>query len=400
MLAGTAFAGGSVFSANGIGEQQVGGGVRTLALGGGGFALRDSMSFNSLNPGLVAFAPRTTMRMAGEVGFWNTTSNGTTDSDGEMSWRDIRLYMPLTSRWKIGAGVEPTRRQDLHTIGDLSAVFPDTAQRYEERVTWSGSTVDVKFDNAYRFSDRLGLGVSVIYSVLHNERSAIVDFESSSFQDARFNETNTFRGWALAVGGYYRFNDKLSVGGFYRPRGTGNRTTELAKSGTDSTIKTDGRADSPGEFGLGVSCKLSPSLVSVADLWMGQWKAGDYGIAAATPNGTAPRNPTFVSVGLERLARRGPLYSGFDLWSYRAGLFYRQHYWATESGDAVTDIGLSFGTSIPVAKSAGWLHWAGELGKRGMDEKKLGATETFFRFSFQVEIGETWFQRSRPRAPE
>ncbi len=389
-----------MFSANGAGEQQVVGGIRTLGLGGGGFGYQDSMSFNASNPALAAFAPRTTMRMAGEIGFWNTTADGLTDTDGEMTWRDIRLYIPLTRRWKLGAGIEPARRQDLHTIGNRTAVFPDTTQPYEERATWLGSTVDVRFDNAYKFSERFGLGVSVIYSFLHNEHSTIIDFGDTHYQDVRYTTTNTFRGWSVALGGFYKVSDRFGVGGFYRPRSTGNHVLELTKSGTDSTVKSDDRADSPGEFGFGLSYKLNPSFVGVADVSMGQWSDHDYGFTGTSLANGHVQDPLFVSVGLERLSRRAPLYSGFDLWSYRAGLFYRKHYWVTASGDPVVDLGLSAGASIPIAKSSGWLHWVAEVGKRGMDEKKLGATETFFRFSFQIEIAETWFQRTRPRIPQ
>ena len=178
MFASTAGAGGSIFSGNGIGEQQVGGGIRALGLGGGGLGLRDSMSFNSLNPGLVAFVPRTTMRMGGEIGFWNTTSNGLTDSDGEMTWKDLRLYVPLTSRWKFGAGLEPVFRQDLHTIGTRSANFPtDSAdvQDYEERVTWTGSTADVRLDISNVLGQRVqsvgaGSQTAGMHSMLWNGR--------------------------------------------------------------------------------------------------------------------------------------------------------------------------------------------------------------------------------------
>jgi hypothetical protein len=34
------------------------------------------------------------------------------------------------------------------------------------------------------------------------------------------------------------------------------------------------------------------------------------------------------------------------------------------------------------------------------ENPKLGATEMFARLSFQLEVGETWFQRAKPRIPE
>ncbi|RPH93212.1 hypothetical protein EHM69_10875, partial [candidate division KSB1 bacterium] len=97
-----ALAGGSVFSANNLGEQCVGGGVRAQGLGGGGFALLDSLSFNTTNPALSALLPRTTLRMSGQIGLWSTTGlDGRKDTDGEFQWQDLCVYFPVTHIWKI-----------------------------------------------------------------------------------------------------------------------------------------------------------------------------------------------------------------------------------------------------------------------------------------------------------
>jgi hypothetical protein len=202
------------------------------------------------------------------------------------------------------------------------------------------------------------------------------------------------------LGGYYAPSPRLSFGGFFRPRLQGSWTNELGKVNTDSTVKRDGLSKAPGEFALGVCYRLTPKIIGVADMRVGKWEAGDYGMALQRANAPAPEDPLFVSAGVERQARRAPVYSGLNLWGYRAGAFYRQHYWTAASDESVKDVGLALGFSIPVAQSSAWLHAAAEFGQRGFDEKKLGATEMFARFSFQLEVGETWFQRSKPRLPE
>jgi hypothetical protein len=145
---------------------------------------------------------------------------------------------------------------------------------------------------------------------------------------------------------------------------------------------------------------LTSKIIGVADMRMGMWEAGDYGISFQGTQAAVPKDPLFLSVGIERQARRAPVFSDLNLWGYRAGAFYRQHYWTAASGEGVKDVGLALGFSIPVAQASGWLHTAAEFGQRGFDEKKLGATEMFARFSFQLEVGETWFQRAKPRLPE
>ena len=98
--------------------------------------------------------------------------------------------------------------------------------------------------------------------------------------------------------------------------------------------------------------------------------------------------------------RRPLVKTGFDTWGYRAGLYYRKNYWPLRDGVPVEDYGVTAGLSIPVAGHSGWIHVAAEGGMRGRDESKLGATETYFRGSLQIEISETWFQRTKPRAPK
>ena len=114
----------------------------------------------------------------------------------------------------------------------------------------------------------------------------------------------------------------------------------------------------------------------------------------------APENPLFVSAGVERRAGYPPLYSGFQNWAFRGGAYYRRHYWPLHNGQAVEDLGLTAGFSVPMNGLQTWLHAAFEGGLRGLNEDKLGARELFFRTSLQMEFSETWFQRTRPRLPK
>jgi hypothetical protein len=74
------------------------------------------------------------------------------------------------------------------------------------------------------------------------------------------------------------------------------------------------------------------------------------------------------------------------------------HYWTNAAGDAVSETGITLGTSAPIGSWRGRLHVAFELGKRGSED--FGATETYLRTSIQIEMSELWFQRGKPRAPK
>jgi hypothetical protein len=406
---------GSIFSANGIGEELVGGGARTQGLAGGGMALADSMSFNTRNPALAAFLTHTTLRMGGEVGWWTTTDVlNRKDTDSEFLWRDFALYFPLTRAWKIGLGAEPTLQMDALTIRQDSAVFHpvfhDTlvgdlvAGRYELRSHYRGSATNLRLDNAWKVSDKFALGLSTQYILLRNERSRNLNMPEiqpgSYYFNVNYDESQTFRGWSFTLGGHYKINHDLEVSAAYRPRFTGHWHYELVKVGSDSAQIRDRDGHSPGRVNLGAAYRFSNAMILTADVQAEQWEKGDLGILVDPSSTVKPVNPLFVSVGVERVAGKSPQQTGFRLVGVRGGLYYRKHYWPEVNGQAVEDIGLTGGMSLPVAASAGWLHVAIEAGLRGLDKSKLGARETFLRTSLQLEMGETWFQRTRPRAPK
>lgn len=291
---------GSIFSANGVGEQLPGGGTRAQGLGSGGIGLADSLSFNTMNPALAAFLPRTTFRLGGQVGFWNTRSNGRTDSDGEFTWQDVAIYLPITSRWKLGFGAQPLRQMDIMTFEPGTAVFPGQGDTIdiEQRNLWRGSALELRLDNAVRVTDKLALGLSAAYALMRVERRQTIDMPRLEgrqyYNDISYRQVETFRGWSAALGGFYQVSPRVGLGVMLKPRVTGNWTYDFSKIGADSTLKRDRRGKSPGDFRLGGSYQFAERWRGVADVAVGQWEREDLGILLADLlHSTAPVNPLF-----------------------------------------------------------------------------------------------------------
>jgi hypothetical protein len=408
MAVSVVFAGGSVFAPNGVGEQLTGGGARVQGLAGGGIALADSLSFNSENPALAAFAPRTIFRGGGEFGVWSTMSGDRTETDTEFLWKDVALYLPMTRSWRLGLGAAPTRYMDLRTYALHSASFIEpvgaSVVAYEERNIWQGSGVDWRVDNSFRVGNCCALGVSAVYTTLRIERTRTLDMEElvyrSYYFDTEYSEAERFSGWSAVGGLYVTPGQRWGLAATFRPRSRGRWKYSLTKFGTDSTERSNRRGDMPGEVRCGLSYRAGKRLMAVADAQLGQWSRGDLGIMADRADLPAPQNPLFLSAGVERLAGRPPLYSGWQNWAFRAGAYYRRHYWPLHNGQSVEDLGVTGGFSAPMNGMQTWLHAAFEGGMRGLDEDKLGARELFFRTSLQMEFSETWFQRTRPRLPK
>jgi hypothetical protein len=401
----TAMAGGSIFSANGNGEQVVGGGTRAQGLGGGAFGLADSMAFNTENPALAAFARRTVFRASGEATAWTTHSGGRRESDTDFQWKDFCLYFPVSSRWVVGAGAQPTRLMDLRTFDSLDAAFANEGTLgYQRRDGFRGSSVEIRVDNAYRVNDRFGLGLSVAYALQRYEHDRTFAFpvieNQSYYRSLSYAETQTYRAWSARLGAYFSPTPRLGLGVAFEPRNRGEWAYTFAKGGSDSTMTRSRGGDHPGDLSAGVSYLVSNRVRAVADVEVGQWQAGDMGIMADFAGADRPVNPLFVSVGMERIAGKAPNYTGLGTIGYRGGFYYHKNYWPEINGTTVDDIAATGGISIPVAGGDGWIHFAGELGLRGQNETKLGAREFFARGSLQLEISESWFQRAQPRQPK
>jgi hypothetical protein len=383
-------AGGSIYSANGLGEPLIVGGARIVGLGGGGLALADSHGANFSNPALVALIPRTEARLGGRLAFWSTTSAGETDADAEAGWQAFQLCFPLTPIWKFGLGFVPVRRMDVRTYE--WRVYEH--QVYEERMRFAGGETVAQILNGFRFSPQLSLGVAVGYAFRRQERWTTIDFSPTDWQDAEFHFDDTWRGWMVTIGALCQPHPRLSFGAVFRPRQQGNWVTRHSYANQDSVAEEEESGSGPGELGAGVAWEFSQRWMAVADGWVGQWKKGDLG----PRDDRTPVQPVWFSVGVERLARFGPRLSPWQKWGYRAGLFYRQHYWPEQNGEKAADIGGAVGVSIPVSNRAGAFHLAAEVGQRGSET--FGAREIFTRFSLMVEANERWFQRPKPRVPK
>jgi len=184
------------------------------------------------------------------------------------------------------------------------------------------------------------------------------------------------------------------LGAIFRPRQSGNWLTRFSYSRQDSVAEEEQSGTGPGEWGGGVALEFSPGWVVVGDGRFGLWEKGDLG----PRDSRTPQSPLWLSLGVERLARAGVRGAPLQRWSYRAGLFYRQHYWPEQNGESAVDLGGALGFSVPAPAQRGTFHFAGEVGRRGSE--KFGALETFVRLSLTVEMNERWFQRTKPRIPE
>jgi long-subunit fatty acid transport protein len=310
------YAGGSIFGGNGLGEPQIAGGARAIGLAGGGLGLRDSISFNTNNPALCAFARTSLYSMSGKLGIWSVKADGETERDGEYSWGDLNLFLPVTGRYKIGLGVVPSMKADLKTFMPRTAEFSnsDTAA-YEERIVWKGGTTDIHLDNAYRVNDRLSVGLTVAYSFTNMNRDVTLDFTEKDQLNAAWYETALFKGWWTKIGFFWQPTDRLGVGAYYRPRSGGKWELSSDTNGGIAAVETKRDGETPSAMGGGLSFLVRPRLMMTADVQTQQWKRRDLGILYDGDTEVKVKDPLFVSIGIEKQATHERVGGNMGQWA-------------------------------------------------------------------------------------
>ncbi|MBM3324941.1 MAG: hypothetical protein FJY66_04670, partial [Calditrichaeota bacterium] len=191
-----ALAGGSVYSANGLGEPLVLGGARIVGLGGGGLALADTQGANFSNPALVALIPGAQVAFGGNLGIWSTQRGDETDTDAEAGWQLFHLCFSVSPIWKMGLAVVPTRRMDVRTFQWDQYAY----KVYEERTRNVGGEAEAQFLTGLRLSEKVSFGVAIGYAFRRLERWTTIDFSSSDWRDAEFHFDDTWRSWVPTVG--------------------------------------------------------------------------------------------------------------------------------------------------------------------------------------------------------
>jgi len=403
LITSCAFAGGSIFGTQATGDRIVAGGVRAVGLGGAGLAIWDSLGFHSENPAAAAYTTGATLRVGFFGGHYGTSDKNASDSDSEFGWQAFRLYLNVHPRYKMGIGIDPVSRTDVRTFGQDSLGFETDSgmvyQNFESRRAWLGSSTDIRWDHAVKFSDKFALGATIAFASNYLEVGHNIDFPSSGSssgpRDVYYRDIQRFSGFWGGLSFLARPSEKLSVGGFWKSETDGDWDYERAVNHGGEFQFTETGGTRPGEIGLGVGYHWARNWAAYLDMKQQSWTKKQYGPMFENSS-LEDRDALSAMLGVEKLGGTRLTDEGFDRWDYRAGFAFRQQPWQVISGATtsdVTEMALSLGVTMPLVEQSGKLHLALEFGQRAASD--VDVTENFGRFYLQLDMHERWFKRER-----
>ncbi len=291
-------------------------GARQIGMGSTGLASPNDATALFTNPGSAVFVEGNGVT----VGASAAISKGTfTDANSNVvSHSDNPLVTPFSAsaafgskngKWKYGLSV-------YTPFGSTMRWEPESVGRFETKEI---SLVAVSFQPtvSYKVTDKLGLGLGLIYTYGHVniQKDVPVQFENGSFGDANIDAKAG--GYGVNAGLHFKANDNLSLAFSYRSRqrmestsGTATFNVPASVGGNFPNQAITATLPLPQIFGVGASYKFCNDLKANAEVYLSDWTKYDTIRVNYTQSPVAGTN----SADLIRNYKYG--------YSFRAGLEY------------------------------------------------------------------------------
>lgn len=395
----------STYSALGIGEFNYGGQVQNQGMGGLGISFGTGWSANAVNPALstrnTIFNFQASLNYK-RIGVANDTENSLVDGGG-LSY--LALSLPVKPG-KFTAGMGLGQISSINYRLTVDSPVNNSELRANNNLEGDGGISEAYVSFGYLLAKNLSVGVHGSYLFGSSIRSnQLLIFDQGDVEVGRaseYYERISVSDVALKLGGHYFFktSDKsnLHVGAIYQTFGNVNGTAfaKLAPIGQASSLKTDGDLIAnnekgtiylPSRYGFGLSYEKNNKYV--------------IGLEGQFQDFSKYRNFFGEPLSLQAAQKVGlgfqivPDFTDFDKLlnrsTYRMGLeWMRTPYFINET--TINDIGINFGTSIPVNQLS-LMNMAIKVGRRGTVDKGL-IREAYVNFTVGFSLNDnSWFYK-------
>ncbi|RAW03412.1 hypothetical protein [Pseudochryseolinea flava] len=394
----------SPFTTFGIGESYGNALIHNQGMGGIGVAQPQAWYLNNQNPALLVYNTLTVFEV-GVVGESRTIKGGGAthkSKGGNMNY--LAVAFPIkTFKWTTSLGLMPYSNVDYDFVN--SGTSDDSVTPQEIRQTGTGGLTQLYWSNGVRITKEITVGLKAAYLFGPIDDTESLTLMKDPTTHVRFTSTvetkTSFKGFNLGGGVSFSkdslgHNDKyrfsagatFSLGSSLVGR-TENLYYLLTQNGDTLDInkagKYKGDYDIPGNLTIGAAWGKGTKWTVATEVAVENWSGS-----------------TFDTEDEELdLAWRGAIGGDFtpDLlgqkllqrMTYRLGVSMEQYPWL-RNGNAVKDVGINFGFSVPSGRSS--IDLAFKYGKRG-DQAKTDLEETYFKVFFGITFNDQWFIKRR-----
>jgi hypothetical protein len=394
----------SPFSSLGIGDLQSGGNAQNQGMGGIGISNGSNWYINSINPALLTYN-HVTVFQAGMQYDRKVLTDGVSSQkfkNGNLNYLAI-AFPVMANKWTTSIGIAPYSNTNYNfSYRDYVQGSTQTAN-YQQ--SGKGGLNQFYWSNGVAINKYFSVGVKATYlfgSIVKQDAAYI----PNSFTYATMTSTDASHGFNLSGGVYFHldsiFKKKYkfgvgaigSLGSTLKVQHQSKYITQLT-NGTvlDSTTfnKQYGKLSLPATYGFGASFgKINRWLAgfdfNVLDYRNFNYKTND-------DNRLFQGTPSIgyrTGFGFEITPKVEDFTNYFKRMTYRVGASYERSPMALPTnGSVYTDIGGTFGVSLPVNLST--LDVGIKIGRRGDVAKNL-IEENYFRVYFGITFNDRlWF---------
>jgi hypothetical protein len=366
---------GSIFSFNGQGYPLRRLDARATGMGGTGRALVDGSNLASFNPALLGGFQRPAMfaQFALQRRSVKDANTSLAVADGDVA--GIKVVFPFHFRGAFSVGVEALTDVDITVVDTLGT----GGERHLLGLKGTGGIGAIVFGFGQKVGDKLFIGAQADLMV--------VGTLTESWSKDLFNDTQAFfsldnvtrsqKGAQFTLGVVFTPSN-LSIAVVAKPKATvtqrillENRLTSNAI--TASAVETKREIRFPATIGFGLAYAKSRRWVAAVDAEYAAW----------ADTGPGRHDMFEVAAGIQYQTRPGNSLGIGRRYDIMGGVYRRTLYFATTSGDPISEIGVSAGLAVPFKGNSGAFRWTVELGRRG-DVQAHGASETFIKQTFSI----------------
>lgn len=316
----------------------------------------------------------------------------------------LLMAFPVTRHWKSSFGLLPYSNMGYEVVDTrIDEQFGKTERSFEG----SGGIHQFYWGNSWGIGNRFSVGFNLVYLFGTLEKNRSLTFPDSAMMiSTRILNTTSVSDLKLKTGLQYHhhFNKhyRLSFGLTYSPEMKINVSGKvlaynyfLSNTGLNnvrdtliSSPEVKGSMTMPSDFGAGLVFSKTNRWLIAADYTWKNWE--NYTLFDRSDS---LKNNMGVSIGTQFTPESTTLSPYWRKMSYRFGIRYTQTYLELNENQ-LNEFGISFGLSLPLARTRSTINIGMEAGRRGTTNYNL-IEETFFRFSVGFSVLERWFEQRR-----
>ncbi|MCU0377741.1 MAG: hypothetical protein MUC78_05720 [Bacteroidales bacterium] len=398
----------SPFARYGIGNLELQGTIRTLAMGGVSSGIRSNTTLNFLTPASYSAIDTASFifDFAIDVAGVKLVDNENTFYSSNMNFRHILMGFPIMKNWGVSTGLLPFTNA-YYTIVDRSTLEGGSGDDEDIFEQHKGIGGYQKFYLGSAFSPvkyfSAGINMFLVFGEI-NRYNDFIFLADNNYFNTRKLENQLLNGISYEASAQFMIPLKkersVNIGITYSPeynlktvyddiliRYSNLQSSSLAFD-TLYFYKTDTTSILPRSIRGGISFNKSEKLTIAADIvysaWSGASLPGSYGTYS---------DAISVHAGVEFIPDKYSNYSFFNRIEYRIGGRYSESY-ALYNGMQVKEYGITFGAGIPMRRSRSRASFFVDLSTKGSIEETY-FKETRLAVGASLSLFDFWFLKPK-----